>query len=45
VPKSFEGQPLEMVRAMRDTLLNYDSAIEQQLAGARPAEGKPAGGE
>jgi hypothetical protein len=42
VPKSFEDQPLAMVKAMRDTLLNYVSAIEQQLAGARPAESKPA---
>jgi mono/diheme cytochrome c family protein len=33
-PKTFEGKPLEMVRAMRDTLLNYVSAVEQQLAGA-----------
>jgi mono/diheme cytochrome c family protein len=34
VPKTFEDKPLEMVRAMRDTLLNYVSAVEQQLAGA-----------
>jgi hypothetical protein len=43
VPPSFENQPLEMVKAVRDTLLNYDSAVEQQLAGAKPPEGKPAG--
>jgi hypothetical protein len=34
VPKSFEDQPLAMVKAMRDTLLNYVTAVEQQLAGA-----------
>jgi cbb3-type cytochrome oxidase cytochrome c subunit len=45
VPRTFEGQPLDMVRAMRDTLLNYDSAIEQQLAGSKPVEARPAGGE
>ena len=33
VPKSFENQPLEMVRAIRDTLLNYVDAVELQLAG------------
>jgi cbb3-type cytochrome oxidase cytochrome c subunit len=37
VPKGFEDKPLEMVRAMRDTLLNYVNAVEQQLAGG----GKP----
>ncbi|MDB5352152.1 MAG: Cytochrome c [Planctomycetota bacterium] len=43
VPKSFEGKPLEQVRAVRDTLLNFGTAIEQQLAGAKPAEApKPA---
>jgi mono/diheme cytochrome c family protein len=42
-PKSFEGQPLGMVKAMRDTLLNYVSAVEQQLAGAPPAASSPAG--
>jgi hypothetical protein len=44
VPKTFEGQPLDMVKAMRDTLLNYVSAVEQQLATAQPPEAKPAGG-
>ena len=34
VPKTFEGKPFEMVGAMRDTLLNYVNAVEQQLAGA-----------
>ena len=43
VPKTFEDQPLDMVRAMRDTLLNYVNAVEQQLAGAKPADAKPAG--
>ena len=43
--KSFDGQRLEMVKAVRDTLLNYVSAVEQQLAGAKPADAKPAGGE
>ncbi len=32
VPKTFEDQPLEMVRAVRDTLLNYVTAVELQLA-------------
>jgi cytochrome c551/c552 len=37
VPKTFEDKPLEMVRAIRDTLLNYVDAVEQQLAsGAKP---------
>jgi cbb3-type cytochrome oxidase cytochrome c subunit len=43
VPPSFEGQPLDMVKAMRDTLFNYVSAVEQQLAGAPPEQAKPAG--
>jgi hypothetical protein len=33
VPKTFENQPMEMVRAIRDTLFNYVDAIELQLAG------------
>ena len=37
VPKTFENQPIEMVRAIRDTLLNYTNVVEQQLAGAKPA--------
>ncbi len=36
VPTSFEGQSLSMVKAMRDTLLNYVSAIEQQMAVGGP---------
>ena len=32
VPKTFENQPFEMVRAVRDTLLNYVNAVELQLA-------------
>jgi cbb3-type cytochrome oxidase cytochrome c subunit len=37
VPKTFEDKPLEMVQAIRDTLLNYVTALEGQLAGAAPA--------
>jgi cbb3-type cytochrome oxidase cytochrome c subunit len=33
VPRTFENQPMEMVRAIRDTLFNYVDAIELQLAG------------
>jgi cbb3-type cytochrome oxidase cytochrome c subunit len=36
VPKTFENQPLEMVRAVRDTLMNYTSAVELQLASSIP---------
>jgi cbb3-type cytochrome oxidase cytochrome c subunit len=32
VPKTFENQPFEMVKAVRDTLLNYVNAVELQLA-------------
>jgi cbb3-type cytochrome oxidase cytochrome c subunit len=39
VPKSMEGQTWVQVKAMRDTLLNYVTAVEGQLAGAA---GKPA---
>jgi hypothetical protein len=31
VPKSFEGQPLDQVLSVRDTLLNYATAVENQL--------------
>ncbi|MEO6809551.1 MAG: c-type cytochrome [Isosphaeraceae bacterium] len=31
VPKSFEGQPLDQVLSIRDTLLNYTTAVENQL--------------
>jgi cbb3-type cytochrome oxidase cytochrome c subunit len=41
VPKNFENQPIEIVRAIRDTLLNYTSVVEQQLAGAKPAATAP----
>lgn len=50
VPKTFENQPIEMVRAIRDTLLNYTNVVEHQLAaGNHPAApavpaAKPAGG-
>ena len=47
VPKSFEGKPSEQIRAVRDTLLNYTTAVEQQLANGatKPAEpAKPADG-
>jgi cbb3-type cytochrome oxidase cytochrome c subunit len=37
VPKTFEDRPIDMVRAIRDTLLNYVNVVEQQLAGAKPA--------
>ncbi len=38
VPKTFENKPIDMVRAIRDTLLNYVNAVELQLAsGAPPA--------
>ena len=51
VPKTFENQPLEMVRAIRDTLLNYTNVVEQQLGGwpkarsppLRPADARRAG--
>jgi cbb3-type cytochrome oxidase cytochrome c subunit len=43
VPKTFENQPIEMVRAIRDTLINYTNVVEQQLAaGAKPAPPAPA---
>jgi hypothetical protein len=50
VPKSFADKPLEMVRAIRDTLLNYVDAVEQQLtASVKPSgdssqSAKPSGG-
>jgi mono/diheme cytochrome c family protein len=39
VPKTFENQPMEMVRAIRDTLLNYVNAVELQLASSASAKG------
>jgi cbb3-type cytochrome oxidase cytochrome c subunit len=41
VPKTFENRPIEMVRSIRDTLLNYINVVEQQLAGAKPAAPVP----
>ena len=41
VPKTFENKPMEMVRAVRDTLLNYVNAVELQLASSPAAS--PAG--
>jgi len=35
VPKTFEGKPFDMVKAIRDTLLNYTDVVEQQLAGSK----------
>ncbi len=37
VPKTFADKPFEMVKAIRDTLLNYVNAVEQQLATGQPA--------
>ena len=42
MPKTFENQPFDMVRAVRDTLLNYVNAVELQLASSNP-EAAPAG--
>jgi hypothetical protein len=42
VPRTFENKPIEMVRAIRDTLLNYTNVVEQQLAGAKAPEAQPA---
>ena len=36
IPAPLEGKPLEQVRSVRDTLLNYVSAVEQQLAEVAP---------
>jgi cbb3-type cytochrome oxidase cytochrome c subunit len=41
VPKTFEDQRLAQVKAMRDTLLNYITAVEQQLAIGKPAPEPP----
>jgi mono/diheme cytochrome c family protein len=44
VPKTFENKPWDMVKAMRDTLINYVNAVEQQLAkDTKPDTSKPAG--
>jgi hypothetical protein len=42
VPKTFEDKPHDMVKAIRDTLMNYVDVVEQQLAGSKP-EAEPAG--
>ncbi|MGA8347991.1 MAG: hypothetical protein WB773_09215, partial [Isosphaeraceae bacterium] len=42
VPRTFENQPIEMVRAIRDTLLNYTNVVEQQLADAKAPAAQPA---
>jgi cbb3-type cytochrome oxidase cytochrome c subunit len=42
VPKTFENQPFAMVKAVRDTLLNYVNAVELQLASS-PRDGAPGG--
>jgi cbb3-type cytochrome oxidase cytochrome c subunit len=44
VPKTFENQPMEMVRAIRDTLLNYVNAVELQLASSNRNGGTATGG-
>ena len=41
VPKTFENQPMEMVRAIRDTLLNYVNAVELQLASSNKTVAAP----
>ncbi len=43
VPKTFENKPIDMVRAIRDTLLNYVNAVELQLASTSAAPA-PSGG-
>jgi cytochrome c2 len=42
VPKELEGKPLEQVRTIRDTLLNFVSAVEQQYARVAPPPEPPA---
>ena len=42
VPKSFEGKSAEQVKAVRDTLLNFVSAVEQQLANGATKAAEPA---
>ena len=41
VPKTFEDKQLDMVQAIRDTLLNYTDVVEQQLAGSKPDADQP----
>jgi cbb3-type cytochrome oxidase cytochrome c subunit len=42
VPKTFENKPIDMVRAIRDTLLNYVNAVELQLASSAAPAGASA---
>ena len=42
VPKSFDDTPLDMVKAVRDTLLNYVNAVELQLAVSKAEPAKSA---
>jgi len=37
-PEAFEDQPLELLRALRDALLNYGDVLERQLAEAGAAD-------
>ena len=41
VPKTFENKPIDMVRAVRDTLLNYVNAVELQLASSSSGNTSP----
>lgn len=41
-PKTFEDSRLDLVRSVRDALLNYVNVVEQQLAGQKPEADKPA---
>jgi hypothetical protein len=45
VPKTFENKPIDMVRAIRDTLLNYVNAVELQLASSSVKTPEAAGTE
>ena len=41
VPKELEGKPLDQLRTMRDTLLNFGAAVEQQLVKVAPPPEPP----
>lgn len=41
-PKTFENDRIDLVRSVRDALLNYVNVVEQELAGAKPDPAKPA---
>jgi cbb3-type cytochrome oxidase cytochrome c subunit len=43
VPAGFENKPIDMVRAVRDTLLNYVNAVELQLASGSSTPAAPRG--